>query len=340
MDKHPDRRTGTQSRSPRSQGAQARNTQSRSRHYQTKSPNRLFLILLAVVILAGCTGVTLIVKAMLPKDTPAVQGSIDFDTDSPTGDTKPGGSSQTGHTEPDDPSTSSSPPDQPPDQPPPPVENPNAPRIYLTFDDGPSTVSTPKILDILDQYGVKATFFMLGNQAEYNPDMVRLVESRGHVIANHSYSHDYTAIYQSSDAFMADINRCESVLTSILGHPPVRILRFPAGSAATQLENNPGIRNSIKEQLAAGGWRYFDWNASMGDSWSGGSPQPGELGQALNAYIDEMVAEGYTNIIVLAHDTNSRPWTPADLPMVIEHCQQQGYVFKTLALDSPPCQYR
>ena len=224
--------------------------------------------------------------------------------------------------------------------PPPPVEDPNAPRIYLTFDDGPSTVSTPLILDILDAHGIKATFFVVGNQAVNNPDMVREVDRRGHVIANHSYSHDYTAIYQSADAFMSDIYHCESVLTDILGHQPVRILRFPAGSAATQLDNNPGMRNSIKQALADGGWRYYDWNASMGDSWDGGSPQPGELGYALNDYIDEMVAEGYTDIIVLAHDTNSRPWTPADLPMVIEHCQAQGYVFRTLTLDSPPCQYR
>ena len=317
--------------------------QQRNKHLRRRGRNRLPLVLLLTIAILACfTGAAFILKAMSAKDSPPIQDDISLNT----GNEEPSSSTQPGDNASADGSMSGGPPASLPVLPPalPPIqspgEDPDAPRIYLTFDDGPSSVSTPKILDILDQYGVKATFFVVGYQAEYNPEMVRLVESRGHVVANHSYSHDYTAIYQSADAFMSDINRCDSALTAILGHQPVRLLRFPAGSAATQLENDPGIRNAIKESLAAGGWRYYDWNASMGDSWAGGSPQPGELGQALNAYIDDMVAEGYTSIVVLAHDTDSRPWTPADLPMVIEHCQARGYVFETLSLDSPPCRYR
>lgn len=218
--------------------------------------------------------------------------------------------------------------------------DPDAPRVYLTFDDGPSPTSTIKILGILAEHGVHATFFVLGQQAEGYPDIVRRVAAEGHTIANHSYSHDYDYVYRSAEVFMGDIERCEAVLTDILGARPPRLLRFPAGSAAVQLDNDPGMRDAIKQSLSAGGWRYFDWNASMGDSWAGGAPEPGQLGRDLIAYIDDMVAEGYTDIVVLAHDTDSRPWTPADLPMVIEHCQAQGYAFCTLGSDSPRCQYR
>jgi peptidoglycan/xylan/chitin deacetylase (PgdA/CDA1 family) len=237
----------------------------------------------------------------------------------------------------DAPAATASDPDPTPD---PTADDLDAPRIYLTFDDGPSPTSTIQILDTLDAYGIQATFFVLGSQAEGYPDIVRLADSRGHAIANHSYSHDYDAIYQSAEAFMHDIERCEAALADILGHPPARLVRFPAGSAALQLERDPAMRDAIKQLLAAGGWRFYDWNASMGDSWAGGAPEPGYLGWAIVAQVDDMVAEGYTDIIVLAHDTDSRPWTPADLPMVIEHCQAQGYRFMTLSSDSPRCEYR
>ncbi|MCL2818282.1 MAG: polysaccharide deacetylase family protein [Actinomycetia bacterium] len=220
------------------------------------------------------------------------------------------------------------------------AEDSNAVRIYLTFDDGPSATSTLAILDILAQYRVPATFFVVGYLAEQLPDIVQLTDQSGHVIANHSYSHDYEAVYASAEAFMQDLEYNEQVLSGILGHTPPRILRFPAGSAASQLDNDPALREAIKAMLAQGGWRYFDWNASMGDSISGWEPQLNELGDALVASIDEQVASGVTDIVVLAHDTDAKPWTPLDLPGVIEHCRQRGYVFKPLTLTSPAIEYR
>jgi len=219
-------------------------------------------------------------------------------------------------------------------------EDPSAIRIYLTFDDGPSSEATPAILEILDSFDIRATFFITGYLAERMPDIVRYQDSKGHVIANHSYSHNYGTIYASAEAFMMDIEHAEQVFTEILGSPPPRIMRFPAGSAASQLDNSPEMRDAIKASLSAGGWRYFDWNVSIGDSISGWVPNAGELGTNLIARIEEQVAHGATDIIVLAHDMDSKPWTPKDLPMVIEHCKQQGYVFKTLSLDSPPVEFR
>jgi len=219
-------------------------------------------------------------------------------------------------------------------------EDPDAVRIYLTFDDGPSSQSTPAILDTLEAYNIKATFFIMGRAAEAMPDMVRRQYEKGHVIANHSYSHDYDRIYGSSAAFMQDLEQCEQVFTDILGVAPVRLLRFPAGSAAIQLEHAPATREAIKDSLRSGGWRYFDWNVSIGDSISGWVPPVGELGGNLIERIEEQVHHGATDIIVLAHDVDSKPWTPKDLPMVIEHCIAQGYVFKTLTYQSPAVEFR
>ena len=219
------------------------------------------------------------------------------------------------------------------------VEDPNAPRIYLTFDDGPSQNSTPRILEILATYDLRATFFVLGYMAETYPDLIRAQSDAGHVIANHGYSHDYGVLYASTDSFMANIEQCESVLTGILGQQPPRITRFPAGSAAVQLDNDPAMREAIKARLVEGGWRYFDWNVSMGDSILE-APSPGELGSRLIAMIDEQIAYGSTDIVVLAHDVDAKPWTPIDLPMVIEHCLNSGYVFKVLTHETPPVEQR
>ncbi len=219
--------------------------------------------------------------------------------------------------------------------------DPNAPpRIYLTFDDGPSALSTPKILEILAQYNVKATFFVLGTQAEARPEMVKAAADAGHVIANHGYSHDYASVYASPEAFMQDLHQCEDILTGILGSPPKRIMRFIGGTTVSQLEYNPGTRDAIMQALVAEGWRYFDWNADLYDSISGPGPAQGVLGSQLNTGIDEKISYGIKDIVVLAHDTNARTWTPADLPMIIEHCKAKGYTFEVLSGSSPECAFR
>jgi peptidoglycan/xylan/chitin deacetylase (PgdA/CDA1 family) len=218
--------------------------------------------------------------------------------------------------------------------------DPDAPRIYLTFDDGPSDTSTPQILEVLNRYGAKATFFIMGSAAAPRADMIRLEHERGHTIAVHSYSHNYEEVYSSAAAFMADIEQCEAILTEILGEPPPRILRFPAGSAATELEDNPQLREDIKAQLAAGGWKYFDWLVSFGDSISGWTPNVGDLASNVIANIDEQVEAGNRDIVVLAHDVDIKPWTVADVPLVVSYCLKKGYVLAPLTMDTPAYQYR
>ncbi len=87
---------------------------------------------------------------------------------------------------------------------------------YLTFDDGPSGVITPQILEILKREEIKATFFVLGSRVELYPELVKREYEEGHYIANHGYSHVYTSIYSSPNAVLDEYNNTEARIKSIL----------------------------------------------------------------------------------------------------------------------------
>jgi len=218
-------------------------------------------------------------------------------------------------------------------------ENPHTARIYLTFDDGPGRDSTVRVLDILRSYRVKATFFVLGNMVSKNPDILRQIDKDGHLIANHTYSHDYGKVYASSKTFIEELEQTDKLIAEVIGKSPVRIMRFPSGSTAAAMEADPRIREEITTYFNAGGWRYFDWNASLQDSLTE-APEPGSLAKNLNESIDSLVASGEKDIIVLAHDIDGKPWTPDDLPLVLDHCIRKGYAFKVLNVNSPVCAFR
>ena len=78
---------------------------------------------------------------------------------------------------------------------------------YLTFDDGPTKTITPKVLDILEEEDVKATFFVIGKSVESYPEIVKRAYEEGHYIANHGYSHDNNKLYKSEESFINEIDR-------------------------------------------------------------------------------------------------------------------------------------
>lgn len=96
------------------------------------------------------------------------------------------------------------------------VEPEAAHKVYLTFDDGPSKY-TEEILDILDDYDVKATFFVLGKETEYSVKMLQEIARRGHTIGMHSYSHKYADVYRSVEDFSADFYRIYSYILENTG---------------------------------------------------------------------------------------------------------------------------
>ena len=100
--------------------------------------------------------------------------------------------------------------------------------VYLTFDDGPSDRVTPKILDVLKEENVKATFFIIGKQAETRKYLIEREFKEGHTVAVHSYTHKYGEIYSSAESLIKDIDKCNDVIKSVTGRYS-SVYRFPGG---------------------------------------------------------------------------------------------------------------
>lgn len=189
--------------------------------------------------------------------------------------------------------------------------------VYLTFDDGPSKNITPQVLDILKEENVKATFFVIGNLAEENATIVERAAREGHTIANHSYSHDYKAIYASTDAFMAEIKQTDKVLSQILGDDyKAKYIRLPGGGFGSEY-------NAIKSTLIKDGYNYITWNAVTNDAVErNASPEK------LFANFKETL-NGNNYSVVLMHDGAAQKSTPKSLRLIIDYLKKEGYEFRT-----------
>lgn len=201
-------------------------------------------------------------------------------------------------------------------------------RVYLTFDDGPSS-NTDKILDILDEYGVKATFFVCGKE-RYMEEYQRIVKE-GHTLGMHSYSHKFREIYHSTEAFVEDMDRLHDYLYEVTGVDS-NIVRFPGGSSNTICEKD--VMQELISYLAQEGMPYFDWNVSSGD--------------ATSSYISaEQIAENvldnvwrYDSVIVLMHDASNKDTTVEALPIIIEKIlESENTVLLPITEDTTPIQH-
>lgn len=132
--------------------------------------------------------------------------------------------------------------------------------VYLTFDDGPSNY-TKKLLNVLDKYDVKATFFVCNGSEE----LIREEARRGHTVAVHSYTHNYN-IYRSLETFHEDFFKMEEKIFNLTGVHTM-LFRFPGGSSNTvSRQYCKGIMTVIAEDMTARGYHYFDWNVLSGDA--------------------------------------------------------------------------
>jgi peptidoglycan-N-acetylglucosamine deacetylase len=102
--------------------------------------------------------------------------------------------------------------------------------VLLTFDDGPHPEVTPRLLDLLDEHGAKGLFFVIGERAERHPELVRAYHDRGHVVANHTYTHlnDFVGGGYSRERVVEDIGRCSALVQRLTGRP-TRQFRPPRG---------------------------------------------------------------------------------------------------------------
>ena len=198
-------------------------------------------------------------------------------------------------------------------------------RCYLTFDDGPTTNITPQILDTLRKYNIKATFFQVGALIKANPDMARRVYEEGHLIANHSQNHEYAELYESSEAFMTEINECYEVIKSVTdGEEPFKLVRFPGGGFNSSADSYSPVKQASKTALQEAGFYYCDWNTLNGDA-EGKTKDADELLEYLKDY-----SEGYDNLVVLMHDAAAKQTTANFLAPAIEWLISEGYTFHRL----------
>ncbi len=185
--------------------------------------------------------------------------------------------------------------------------------VYLTFDDGPSDKVTPKILDVLKEENVKATFFIVGRLAERRKYLIEREFNEGHTVAVHSYSHVYKDIYSSVESLLADIDRCNELIHEVTGEYAT-VYRFPGGSF--------GLNQDLINAVTAHGMRYVDWNASMRDA------------EIYNATPDDLVKAAINtpanrdHIVMLAHDTTDKTVTAQALQSVIKYYKNKGYAFE------------
>lgn len=189
----------------------------------------------------------------------------------------------------------------------------NEKKVYLTFDDGPSD-NTDKILDILEKYKVKATFFVIEKTDQASIERYKRILRDGHTLAMHSSSHVYAKIYKSMQDYMQDISGIQNFLLDVTGYKST-FYRFPGGSSNTV--SNISINDCVS-YLNDMAITYFDWNVSSGDALSGELPADCIVNNIITGVEQE------DNAIVLMHDANNKTTTVEALPIILKQLTDMG----------------
>lgn len=200
--------------------------------------------------------------------------------------------------------------------------------VYLTFDDGPSA-RTPELLAILERYGIKATFFVVGRGSDEAKQWMRDIVAAGHTLGIHTYSHDYNKIYQSVEAYLEDFNAMYNLILDATGTAP-QVFRFPGGSVNAY--NGATYRDIISEMVRRG-FVYFDWNRMSGDAVRGNVPAETLVENALDR------ADTLRRVILLMHDSSRFTNVVEALPHIIEGYQEAGFGFAALTPEVKPVIY-
>ncbi|MCF0062253.1 polysaccharide deacetylase family protein [Dyadobacter chenwenxiniae] len=180
--------------------------------------------------------------------------------------------------------------------------------IALTFDDGPDPETTPRILDMLREKNVKATFFVIGKRAEKHPELLLRIDEEGHIVGNHSYSHHYLIAFFSTEKLKNDLDRCSGIIAGILGKTP-KFFRPPFGVT------NPRYARVLRNlKLDSVGWSLRSLDTKARNKY-----------EIINRVISAVNAKD----IILLHD--NRKVTADSLEDLIEHCLQKGIKIEPLS---------
>ena len=190
------------------------------------------------------------------------------------------------------------------------------PYIAMTFDDGPSAANTPRLLDILKRRGIKATFFLIGENAQAHPEIVKQILAEGHEIRNHTWTHPQLSKL-SDDRVKFEISKTQNVIKDINGYTPT-LLRPPYG-AITQKQRE-WIARALGLNVILWSVNPFDWKR----------PGPAVVRQRI-------LAGAAPGAIILSHDIHKQ--TVDAMPTTLDALIAKGYKFVTvsqiIALDKP-----
>lgn len=199
--------------------------------------------------------------------------------------------------------------------------------VYLTFNSVPGD-NTKAILDVLAQYNVKATFFVVGNEDEGVAEIYQRIVNEGHTIGMHSYSNKYSSIYSSKNAFKEDYKKISDYIYKLTGVRST-YYRFP-GSSGNDISNmNMAEFVYILNQESI---TYFDWNVSAGDAVNG---------YTVSDVVDQVLTgvSKYKTSVVLLHDGENKSTTVDALGTLITQLQSQGAVILPIDEDTNVIQY-
>ncbi len=191
---------------------------------------------------------------------------------------------------------------------------------WLTFDDGPSAKVTPQVLDVLDEYGVKATFFILGKEAARRPETLRRIVDSGHVVGNHSWTHEVKNLYRTPEGFFEEIEKTKAFLEEFT-HEEVLLVRAPYGPWGN-------FKAGHYSGMTDRGLRLVNWNVDSGDSKSLSVKAP-EIVEEVRRF-----AERNTEMVILMHDSATKAETAKALPEIIEMLREKGFDILPLDIDT------
>lgn len=202
--------------------------------------------------------------------------------------------------------------------------------VFLTFDDGPNTVNSPKVLDILSQAGVHGTFFVVGKQV--SPETAPVLKAEydaGHAIGLHSMTHDYSLLYPSRVGATAVIENeaksAQAVVQQVLGSDfRSHIWRYPGGHFSWK-----GLA-AADAALSRLGLDWIDWDAAVGDALSP-AQEPKTEDAMLQYHLRSLNVYPASNVrVVLMHDALGKDLTVKTLPRIIQYYRDNGYKFGVL----------
>lgn len=192
---------------------------------------------------------------------------------------------------------------------------------FLTFDDGPCVNNTEKIVNILKENNVKASFFIVGQKAEENPKAMKSLVDSDMCLMPHTYSHDYK-IYRTSNDYFNDLNKCMETIKKFTGSKKrFNYVRIPGGS--DNLVSNRNVLSNIRKDIIKNDMYYVDWNVCSGDAEAHYVPKVKIVNNVKKQSVNKDM------IVILMHDAYYKKTTVESLPEIIKYIKDQGYTFKT-----------